>query len=237
MIWFVVSHSILARWKNHFCQLLNVHGVNDVRQSEIHTGEPLVTEPSAFEFDLAIELLKSHKSPGIDQILAELVKTVGKTVYYEIHKLIISIWNKEELPEEWKESILPLYKRGDKTDHTSYKGISLLPATYKTFIQHPAVNVNSICRGNYWDHQCGFRCNRSVADHVFCICQLLEKKWEYNEAVNWLFIDFKKAYDLGRRDVLYNILIEFDIPMKVVMVIKMCLIETQSRVWGREEFV
>jgi len=39
----------------------------------------------------------------------------------EIHKLIISILNKEELPEEWKESIfLPIYKKGDKTDLASY---------------------------------------------------------------------------------------------------------------------
>jgi glutaredoxin 2 len=44
-----VSHLILARWRNHFSQLLNVQGVNDVRQREVHTAEPLVPEPSAFE--------------------------------------------------------------------------------------------------------------------------------------------------------------------------------------------
>ena len=65
------SHSILARWRNHFSQLLNVHGVSDVGQTEIHTAGP---EPSAFEFELAIEKLQSHKSPGIDQISAELIK-------------------------------------------------------------------------------------------------------------------------------------------------------------------
>jgi hypothetical protein len=42
------SHSILNGWKNYFCQLLNVPGVNDVRQTEIHTAEPLVPEPSFF---------------------------------------------------------------------------------------------------------------------------------------------------------------------------------------------
>ena len=47
------SHSILARWKNHFSQMLNVHGVNDVRQTEIHTEELLVRELSALEFELA----------------------------------------------------------------------------------------------------------------------------------------------------------------------------------------
>ena len=66
-------HSILARWRNYFSQILNLHGVDDVRQAEIHTAEPLVPEPSASDVELAIEKLKSHKSPGIDQIPSELI--------------------------------------------------------------------------------------------------------------------------------------------------------------------
>jgi len=54
-----------------------------------------VPEPSAFEVELPIEKLKSHKSPGFDQIPAELIKAGGRTICCEIHKLIISIWNKE----------------------------------------------------------------------------------------------------------------------------------------------
>jgi hypothetical protein len=42
------SHRILTRWRNYFSQLLYVHGDNDVQQTEIHTAEPLVPEPSAF---------------------------------------------------------------------------------------------------------------------------------------------------------------------------------------------
>ena len=55
------SHSIMARWRNYFSQLLNVHEVKNVRQAEIHTVEPLVPEPSAFEFELAIEKLKKSQ--------------------------------------------------------------------------------------------------------------------------------------------------------------------------------
>jgi hypothetical protein len=96
----------MAMWRNYFSQILNVHGVSHVRQADIHTVEPLVPEPSVLEVELAIERLKSHKSPGIDQIPAELIKAGGRTIRCAIHKLIISIWNKEELPEEWKESII-----------------------------------------------------------------------------------------------------------------------------------
>jgi hypothetical protein len=59
---------------------------------------------------------------------------------------------------------------------------------------------------------------------------ILGKKWEYNETVHQLFIDFKMAYDAVRREVLYNILIEFGIPMKLVRLIEMCLNETYSKV-------
>ena len=72
--------------------------------------------------------------------------------------------------------------------------------------------------------------SNATTDHIFCIRQILEKKWEYNESVHQLFIDFKKAYDSVRREALYNILIEFGIPKKLVRLIKMCLTETYSRV-------
>ena len=126
------SHGIVARWRRYFSQLFNVHGVKDVGQAEIHTAEPLVPEPSGSEVELAIDKLKSHKSPGIDQIPAELIKAGGRTIYLENHKLIISIWKKEKLPEEWKESIIvPINRKGDKTDYNNYRGISILPTIYK----------------------------------------------------------------------------------------------------------
>ena len=57
-----------------------------------------MSEPSAFEVEMATEILKRHKSPGIDSITEELIKAGGRTFCSETHKLINSIWNKEELP-------------------------------------------------------------------------------------------------------------------------------------------
>jgi len=67
-------------------------------------------------------------------------------------------------------------------------------------------------------------------DHTFCICQIIKKKIEYNEAVHQLFIDFKTAYDSVRREVLYNILDELHISMKPLRLIKTCLDETYGTV-------
>jgi hypothetical protein len=70
-----------------------------------------------------------YKSPGVDQIPAELIQAGGETLRSEIHKLIKLIWNKEELPHQWKESIVvPIHKKGDRTDCSNYRGISLLSA-------------------------------------------------------------------------------------------------------------
>jgi len=200
-----------------------VHGVKDVRQAEIHTAEPLVPEPSAADVELAINELKSHKSPGIDQIPTELIKAGSRTICLEIHKIITSIWKKEKLPEEWKESVItPIHKKGDKTDCSNYRGISLLSNILLSRLIPYAQEIIG-------DYQCVFRRNRSTIDHIFCIRQILEKKWEHSEPILQLFIDFKKAYDSVRKEVLYKILIEIGTPRKLARLIKGSLTETYSR--------
>jgi hypothetical protein len=68
---------MLARWRNHFSQVINVQRVSDDRQTEIHTTEPSLPGPSAFEVEMAIENLVRPKSPSIDHIPAEIIKARG----------------------------------------------------------------------------------------------------------------------------------------------------------------
>jgi hypothetical protein len=91
-----------------------------------------------------------------------------------------SIWNKNELLEEWKESIIvPIYKQADKRDCSNYRGISLLSVAYKivsyilSWVTPNAEKIN----GN---HQCVFGCNRPTADHMLCIGQIKKKKKKEN---------------------------------------------------------
>jgi hypothetical protein len=90
----------------------------------MHTAEPFVPEPSASEVEVAIRKLKRYISPGVDQIPAELIQAGGETLCSEIHKLIKLIWKKEELPHQWKGTIVVhIHKKRDKTDCSNYRGI------------------------------------------------------------------------------------------------------------------
>jgi hypothetical protein len=84
---------------------------------------------------------------------------------------------KEELPERWKELIIvPIYKKGDKTDCSNYRGISLLPTTNKILSNILLPRLIPYAEEVIGDYQCGFRHNKSTADRMFCICQILLKK-------------------------------------------------------------
>jgi hypothetical protein len=87
----------------------------------MHTAEPFVPEPSASEIEFAIGKLKRYKSPGVDQIPAELIQAGEEKLRSEIHELIKLTRNKEELLHQCKESVVvPIHKKGDKTDCSNY---------------------------------------------------------------------------------------------------------------------
>jgi hypothetical protein len=106
--------------------------------------------------EIAIAKFKKYKSPGSDQIPAELIQAGSEMLLSAIHKLINSVWNKEEVPNQWKESIVvPVHKKGDKTDYNNYRGISLLSTSYimlSNILSRLGPYIDEITG----DHQCGF---------------------------------------------------------------------------------
>jgi hypothetical protein len=85
---------------------LNEHSVSDVRQIEIHIAEPLLLLSRTFGVEIPISSLKNYKSLASDQIPAELIQMGGEILRPEIQMFINSIWNKEELPDKCRESIV-----------------------------------------------------------------------------------------------------------------------------------
>jgi hypothetical protein len=77
---------------------------------KLHIPEPTTTEV----YD-TIRKMKDNRAPGEDAITAKLIKKGGKHLWENIHQLIVSVWNKEEIPEEWRTAVLcPIYKKGSK---------------------------------------------------------------------------------------------------------------------------
>jgi hypothetical protein len=202
-----------------------MHNTSDVRQIEVNTAEPLVPGTSRIEPEIAITKLKKYQSPGTDEIPAGLIQVGGKILLSAIHNIINSVWNKKELPDQWKESIIvPVHEKGVRMDCNNYCGISLLLTSHNILSNILISRLSSYIDEVIGDLQCGFRHNRSTTDQIFYIRQILEKKWEYNETVHLLFIDFIDYSVEG------SFVIEFGVLMKLVRLIKMCLNETYSKV-------
>jgi hypothetical protein len=131
---------------------LKLHSVSNVRRTEIHKAEP---DPglSSFEVEVVIAKLKKYKLPDSDQILAEPIQAGGEPLLSEIHQLIHSIWNKEELPQQRNESIIvPIHKKGDKTNSNDIIGYHC----YNLCTQFHYIDEI------IGDHLCGFKHNRST---------------------------------------------------------------------------
>jgi hypothetical protein len=141
--------NVLNRWKNFFNQVLNVHGVHDVRQMDIHTNEPLVPEPSLVEVEIAIGKLKSYKSPGTDNIPAELIKAGGETLYLGYTDLFVVYGIRRNCHSSGRNLLLYQFiKRAIRLtviiieESPSYQ----LPTK---FFQHSSGQVNSTFQLNY----------------------------------------------------------------------------------------
>jgi hypothetical protein len=135
------EEEIKSKWNAYFQDLLTTTATADHSNSleatyanQADTEEELKEEPpDILDIEMAIQSMNNNKSPGIDNIPAELYKKGGGLLLNKIHSLIKGIWREEKVPTDWKMNIIvPIYKnRGDKLQCKNYRGISLLCTGYK----------------------------------------------------------------------------------------------------------
>ena len=123
---------IARRWKEYFHELLNQPVEAEQETTAYSFVEPLIETPSYDEVLAAINKLKNHKAPGEDNIPAELIKHGGVQLWTRLHQIIVMVWEEENLPEEWLMGLLiPIHKKGSRSDCEYYRGICLLNVSYK----------------------------------------------------------------------------------------------------------
>ena len=94
----------------------------------------------------------------------------------KIYNLIRKIWQDEQMPKDWEEGIIyPIYKKGDRSVCSNYRGITLLNVTYKIFTSLLHNRLQKITQRKIADYQVGFRTNISTIDHIRTLQQVMEK--------------------------------------------------------------
>ena len=160
-------------------------------------------------------------------------KQGGYLLTRRLHLLITYLWEKEILPQDWKDAnIVVIYKnKGDKAVCGNSRGISLLAIAGKV-IAKVLLNrlVEHISEGVLPETQCGFRKTRSTNDMVFVLRQLLEKSREHGKDLHVAFIDLSKAFDTVNREMLWKLLCKLGVPAKFLSMLKQLHDGMQGRV-------
>ena len=141
------------------------------------TMEELDTEPSLEELSKAIDSLASGKAPGSDRIPPDLLKHCKTTLLHCLLVLLCQCWQEGAVPQDMRDAkIITFFKnKGERSDCSNYRGISLLSVIGKVFAKVILIRLQKLAERVYPESQSGFRAGRSTIDMVFSLCQLQEK--------------------------------------------------------------
>nr|KAG5697245.1 hypothetical protein BaRGS_028981 [Batillaria attramentaria] len=213
----------LKRWAEHFRELLNrpiPETPPDIPPAE--TELPInCDKPSKAEIRKAIMTLRNGKAAGPDEIPAEAIKADTETAVNMLHSLFSKIWEKEEVPAQWKEGIvIKLPKKGDLRDCSNYRGIMLLSVPGKVLNRILLERMREAVDPMLRDQQAGFRRNGSCADQIASLRIIVEQSLEWNSPLYINFIDYEKAFDSVDREALWKLLRHYGVPGKIISLIQ-----------------
>ena len=165
--------------------------------------------------------LKNGKAPGVDMISAEEIVASGKEGEQALFSLCRRIWQKEEFPDEWKQSvILPIYKKKDKLICDNYRGISLLCHSQKMMASVMLQRIKASTEEILSEAQAGFRSGRSTIDQLFSLRLLTEKYFEHGKDLYVCYVDFQKAFDSVWRKGLWQVMRHLGYDNKIIRLIE-----------------
>lgn len=195
--------------------------------------DELNTPISMEEIKLGVSQLHNGKSAGPDLFLNEFLKNGTNILITYIHTLFNKIFETGYFPETWVEGhIIPIFKKGDKTVVSNYRGITLLSVAGKLFTRILNNRLNKWAEeyNIYVEAQAGFRKSMGTTDNIFILSNLITHCLNKNERLFCAFVDFTKAFDFVVRDVLWFKLIKLGVRGKMLDIIKSIYTSVKSRV-------
>ena len=148
-----------------------------------------------------------------------------------LHAIICEAWENEVCPVDWGRSLLlPLFKKGDKSECCNYRGISLIDVAAKIY-------ANLVLNRFYLErdartrqNQAGFRPGKGCVNQIFTLRRVLEHRHKYQQSTVACFIDFKTAFDSIDRKSLWEIMRADGMPSKLVNLIRAYYVDTKASV-------
>lgn len=223
----VTSEGQLRRWQEHFTEIFRLPE-DPTNTPHIETVPPRrrtlnidCSPPTGDEVLNALRALKNGKAPGVDLIAAEMLKADLASAANALTPLLQRIWRDEELPDDWSKGLLiTVPKRGDLSQCSNWRGITLLSIPSKVFckiiLDRLSGAVDPLIRGE----QAGFRPNRSCIDQINTLRIILEQASEWQREMYLTFVDFEKAFDTLRWDSIWSRLQEIGVPDKIINIIR-----------------
>ena len=193
---------------------------------DLLTQRPTVADcnqlPSDEDIRRAVQKLK-NKAPGDSGLTPQLWKAIAKEAdtFVILKRIVLEFWENELPPEQWETGLLKiLAKKGDLSKPGNYRGIMLLEAAYKIIAILLHERLLPIAERLEHEAQSGFRPGRGCADAVFTVKLAMKKRREHGQETWILFLDLVKAFDRVPRELLWDILMKFGVPTKLIELLK-----------------
>ena len=202
----------LNRWAEHFEELLNKPAPQnqpDIQPAE--TNLPIdCNKPTREDIKKAIAHMKNGK-----------VKADVNTSVEMLYSLFEEIWEKEEIPAEWKEGyLIKIPKKGDLSRCDNYRGITLLSVHGKVLNRIILERMKGKVDQTLREQQAGFRQDISCTDQIATLRSIVEQSIEWISSLYINFVDYEKAFDSVDRETLWKVLRHCGVPKKLDNMIK-----------------
>ena len=228
------SEKILGRWKEYCADMYSDDSQINTSLDTGITSEQEESEcktPLRCEIKRAINSLKDRKSPGCDNIHAEMIKASGDEGVEVYHKLCAAIWKSEQWPSDWKRAFfITLPKKLDLLMCSNYRTISLISHASKILLNVLLKRMENKLEEEVSNTQAGFRKNRGTRDHIFNLRMIIQKYREINASLHTCFIDYSKAFDCVNHEQMWQTLKEMNFNQKLINLIRSLYEDQQSAV-------
>lgn len=198
--------------------------------------EIAVNEPTIVEVEVAIQRMNSGKAPGINSITAELLKVCVGFSAHKVHELMVEIWKKEKIPENWKKGLIKLPKKENLKECKNFRGITLLSVVGKILGRIIIDRIGEGVDGKLKKERTNYRKGRGTTDQVFILQNIIEQVNEWQVTLYLNFVEFEKVFDSIHRESLWKIMKKYGVSDKTVKMIKLfydnfqCAVEVNGEI-------